>query len=118
VVNTWAREEIRKAVNGKEQDKVIFCGPGATAAINKLIDILGMRLPRDLSARYDLESCIPADERPVVFIVVSLLNDLFGIQVRGGCSCAGPYGHTLLGMDMEYSRARQENWLAGSYRHS
>ncbi|MDP6190748.1 MAG: aminotransferase, partial [Gammaproteobacteria bacterium] len=34
-----------------------------------------------------------------------LLNDLFGIQVRGGCSCAGPYGHSLLGMDMGYSRA-------------
>ncbi len=26
--------------------------------------------------------------------VVALLNDLFGIQSRGGCSCAGPYGHT------------------------
>ena len=25
-----------------------------------------------------------------------LLNDLFGIQARGGCSCAGPYGHRLL----------------------
>ncbi|MFB3079871.1 MAG: aminotransferase class V-fold PLP-dependent enzyme, partial [Lysobacterales bacterium] len=37
--------------------------------------------------------------------VVSLLNDLFGLQVRGGCSCAGPYGHSLLGMDMDYSRA-------------
>jgi hypothetical protein len=36
--------------------------------------------------------------------VVSLLNDLFGIQVRGGCSCAGPYAHTLLKMDMDYSR--------------
>src|SRR5262249_36712512 len=29
--------------------------------------------------------------------VVTLLNDLFGIQARGGCSCAGPYGHRLLG---------------------
>ena len=29
--------------------------------------------------------------------VVALLNDLFGIQARGGCSCAGPYGHRLLG---------------------
>jgi hypothetical protein len=29
--------------------------------------------------------------------VVGLLNDLFGIQARGGCSCAGPYGHRLLG---------------------
>jgi selenocysteine lyase/cysteine desulfurase len=30
--------------------------------------------------------------------VVALLNDLFGIQARGGCSCAGPYGHDLLGI--------------------
>jgi selenocysteine lyase/cysteine desulfurase len=35
--------------------------------------------------------------------VVSLLNDLFGIQSRGGCSCAGPYGHRLLGIDIEQS---------------
>jgi hypothetical protein len=37
--------------------------------------------------------------------VVSLLNDLFGIQARGGCSCAGPYGHQLLGIDLETSHA-------------
>jgi selenocysteine lyase/cysteine desulfurase len=37
--------------------------------------------------------------------VVALLNDLFGIQARGGCSCAGPYGHRLLGIDAERSRA-------------
>ncbi len=35
--------------------------------------------------------------------VVALLNDLFGIQSRGGCSCAGPYGHRLLGIDLERS---------------
>ncbi|HVE99341.1 MAG TPA: aminotransferase, partial [Mycobacteriales bacterium] len=35
--------------------------------------------------------------------VVALLNDLFGIQSRGGCSCAGPYGHRLLGIDIEQS---------------
>lgn len=35
--------------------------------------------------------------------VVALLNDLFGIQSRGGCSCAGPYGHRLLGIDLEQS---------------
>jgi selenocysteine lyase/cysteine desulfurase len=35
--------------------------------------------------------------------VVALLNDLFGIQSRGGCSCAGPYGHQLLGIDVERS---------------
>jgi hypothetical protein len=35
--------------------------------------------------------------------VVALLSDLFGIQSRGGCSCAGPYGHRLLGIDIETS---------------
>jgi selenocysteine lyase/cysteine desulfurase len=36
-------------------------------------------------------------------VVVAILNDLFGIQSRGGCSCAGPYGHRLLGIDIERS---------------
>jgi len=31
--------------------------------------------------------------------VVALLNDLFGVQARGGCACAGPYGQHLLGID-------------------
>ncbi len=31
--------------------------------------------------------------------VTTLLNDLFGIQSRAGCSCAGPYGHILLGIE-------------------
>lgn len=35
--------------------------------------------------------------------VVAVLNDLFGIQARGGCSCAGPYGHRLLGIDLDTS---------------
>jgi len=40
--------------------------------------------------------------------VVTLLNDLFGIQSRGGCSCAGPYGHRLLGIDLETSYEFEE----------
>ncbi len=39
--------------------------------------------------------------------VVALLNDIFGIQSRGGCSCAGPYGHRLLGIDLERSHEFQ-----------
>lgn len=35
--------------------------------------------------------------------VVAVLNDLFGIQARGGCSCAGPYGHRLLSIDLDRS---------------
>jgi selenocysteine lyase/cysteine desulfurase len=34
---------------------------------------------------------------------VKLLNDKFGIQTRGGCSCAGTYGHFLLHVDQETS---------------
>lgn len=37
-------------------------------------------------------------------LMVRLLNDHFGIQVRGGCSCAGTYGHYLLNVDRESSR--------------
>ncbi|KAF3793201.1 hypothetical protein EJ110_NYTH10136 [Nymphaea thermarum] len=37
--------------------------------------------------------------------VTKLLNDLFGIQARGGCSCAGPYGHALLEVGPEKSLA-------------
>ncbi|KAI3952675.1 hypothetical protein MKX01_013637 [Papaver californicum] len=37
--------------------------------------------------------------------VAKLLNDLFGIQARGGCACAGPYAHHLLGVDQSLSLA-------------
>ncbi len=37
--------------------------------------------------------------------VTVLLNDLFGIQSRAGCSCAGPYGHRLLHIDEATSHA-------------
>ncbi len=45
--------------------------------------------------------------------VVALLNDVFGIQGRGGCSCAGPYGHDLLGIDLETSHQYEEEILHG-----
>ncbi len=47
--------------------------------------------------------------------VTKLLNDLFGIQSRAGCSCAGPYGHLLLEIGDElsskYRAAIQEGLL-------
>jgi len=42
--------------------------------------------------------------------VTALLNDLFGIQSRAGCSCAGPYGHRLLGIDGDRSD-RYRQWV-------
>ena len=46
--------------------------------------------------------------------VVALLNDLFGIQSRGGCSCAGPYGHRLLGIDLTTSHEFEREIVRGS----
>ena len=43
---------------------------------------------------------------------VQLLNDRYGIQVRGGCSCAGTYGHFLLNIDRNLSNALLEKYLA------
>jgi len=36
-------------------------------------------------------------------LVVKLLNDRFGVQTRGGCACAGTYGHMLLHVDQLHS---------------
>ncbi|MBE7442271.1 MAG: aminotransferase class V-fold PLP-dependent enzyme [Flavobacteriales bacterium] len=38
-------------------------------------------------------------------LAVKLLNDRFGIQTRGGCSCAGTYGHYLLNVDKDFSHS-------------
>jgi selenocysteine lyase/cysteine desulfurase len=46
--------------------------------------------------------------------VTTLLNDLFGIQSRAGCSCAGPYGHRLLGIDEETSQRYRHCILDGT----
>jgi selenocysteine lyase/cysteine desulfurase len=45
--------------------------------------------------------------------VVAVLNDLFGIQSRGGCSCAGPYGHRLLGIDIDRSHSFEREIARG-----
>ena len=45
--------------------------------------------------------------------VVAVLNDLLGIQSRGGCSCAGPYGHRLLGIDLTMSHQFEQEVLRG-----
>ena len=46
-------------------------------------------------------------------LVVKLLNDRFGIQTRGGCSCAGTYGHFLLNVDQQTSKAIEQQILEG-----
>jgi selenocysteine lyase/cysteine desulfurase len=67
------REDARRLVLcgvGGDPDRhaVIFCGSGSTAAINRMVDVLGLRIPAELDDRWDLRSRIPPDQRPVVFI--------------------------------------------------
>jgi len=42
-----------------------------------------------------------------------MLSDRYGIQARGGCACAGPYGHALLGIGRDFSEALRREILAG-----
>src|SRR3954469_10605198 len=63
-----ARRLIHSAVQGGPDDVVLFCGSGSTGAIDKLLCVLGLRLPPDLSERYRLTEQIPVAERPVVFV--------------------------------------------------
>lgn len=46
-------------------------------------------------------------------LIVKLLNDRFGIQTRGGCSCAGTYGHYLLHVNELTSKAIEQKILEG-----
>lgn len=48
-------------------------------------------------------------------LAVKLLNDRFGIQVRGGCSCAGTYGHYLLNISRRASEELQSEIERGNY---
>ena len=57
---------------------------------------------------------IDADGEPVhQQLVTRMLSDLHGVQARGGCACAGPYAHRLLGIDQSQSDALRSGILAG-----
>jgi selenocysteine lyase/cysteine desulfurase len=70
---TRFREEARQLVlegcgGTRATHAVVFCGSGSTSAINRLVDVLNLRIPADLDDRWSLREQIPADQRPVVFI--------------------------------------------------
>lgn len=46
-------------------------------------------------------------------LIVKILNDRFGIQTRGGCSCAGTYGHYLLHVDNLTSKEIEKQLIEG-----
>ncbi len=85
---------------------------------NPAIETLGDRSSERLPIVSFVVRRTESDGQPGRYVhhnfIVTLLNDLFGIQARGGCSCAGPYGHRLLGIDLERSHAFQRAIALGS----
>ncbi|MGI9290226.1 MAG: aminotransferase class V-fold PLP-dependent enzyme [Gammaproteobacteria bacterium] len=63
-----ARRRVADAMGADERDAVLFVGSGATGAINRILDILNLRLPPDLDERYKLSDLIPPEQRPLVLI--------------------------------------------------
>lgn len=76
------------------------------------IDLLGgpnrPRLPV-LSFRVTAADGTPLHQQ----LATRMLSDLFGVQARGGCACAGPYVHRLLGIDAAASEALRARILSG-----
>ncbi|MFO1392174.1 MAG: aminotransferase class V-fold PLP-dependent enzyme [Steroidobacteraceae bacterium] len=82
---------------------------------NERIEILGNPDP---SRRIGIVSFNLRDPRGRYLhpkFVTVLLNDLFGIQSRAGCSCAGPYGHRLLGIDQPTSELYRD-WVRKGFQ--
>ncbi|MBL8950453.1 MAG: aminotransferase class V-fold PLP-dependent enzyme [Myxococcaceae bacterium] len=63
-----ARELVCRSVNASKEDVVLFVGSGATAAANKLVGLLGLRIAEPLEREFGLSKHIPPEKRPVVFV--------------------------------------------------
>jgi selenocysteine lyase/cysteine desulfurase len=61
-----ARHQLARGVHAGPEDEVLFVGSGATAAVNKLVGMLGLRIPEPLEREHRLSAAIPRERRPVV----------------------------------------------------
>ena len=77
---------------------------------NPMIEILGNPDPRRRIGIVSFNIKEPRGRYLHPKFMTALLNDLFGIQSRAGCSCAGPYGHRLLDIGLELSE-RYRHWI-------
>ena len=64
-----ARDIIKECLGANnDEHAVIFAGNGATGAVDRLIAILGLRIPHSLEESFGLGDSIPRDQRPVIFV--------------------------------------------------
>ncbi len=92
------KELIRRAF-----DKLGGCAP---------VEIMGNRDPDRRIAIFSFNIRTGSSWLHPRFVTV-LLSDLFGIQSRAGCSCAGPYGHRVLHINGEKSRIYKDRLMHG-----
>ncbi|TKW00350.1 hypothetical protein SEVIR_8G103000v4 [Setaria viridis] len=101
----WVKEHVgRDAVALRE--RAYADAAMARLLANPNVEVLGNVTARRLPIFSFLVYPPDGDHRRLPLhgrFVARLLNDLFGIQARGGCACAGPYGHALLGVGEELS---------------
>ncbi len=83
----------------REEEQVKYIFPKL-----KAIDGLCL-LEEDVEDRLAIFSFYLSEHMQDYNLVVKMLNDRFGIQVRGGCACAGPYGHCLLNIEEATSKS-------------
>jgi hypothetical protein len=112
-----ARQMIREAVGGTDDDLVIFCGSGATAAVvTKLIRILELRIPAGLDERFGFSGHIPE----TVHADNGLSHDLHGPSGRGTAWRSPPRGRLAATRDQcgaqcsdqSHGGLRQPSWAS------
>ncbi len=63
-----ARRVVKRSVNASDDDVALFVGTGATAAVNKLVGILGLCISEPLDREFGFSQSIPPERRPVVIV--------------------------------------------------
>ncbi|MBM3324270.1 MAG: aminotransferase class V-fold PLP-dependent enzyme, partial [Calditrichaeota bacterium] len=62
-----AFRRIARYINASSEDVLIPVGQGSTGAINRMITVLGLRIPDQVEELHHCKECIPEDKRPVIF---------------------------------------------------
>lgn len=108
---------VKEAIGQAEMDKINAEWRERALAVwfkNSAIEILGnpnakRALPVFSFRVKDLENGGYIHQQ----LVTRMLSDVYGIQARGGCACAGPYAHRLLGIEKDESEKLRTGILSG-----
>ena len=110
-----AQEPHRRGAHRGPRAGTASAGRSQRWCANERIELLGNPDPRRRIGIVSFNLRDPRGRYLHPKFVTVLLNDLFGIQSRAGCSCAGPYGHRLLGIDQPTSELYRD-WVRKGFQ--